>query len=48
MTALEKIIGIHERVTIFLYFQFYKYATLAKTEIVYQKNVRAKVAMDFT
>ena len=22
--------------------------TLAKTEIIYQKNVRAKVAMDFT
>ena len=48
MTALEKIIGIHERVTIFLYFQFYKYATLAKTEIAYPKNLRAKVAMDFT
>jgi hypothetical protein len=25
-----------------------KYNTLAKTEIIYPKNVRAKVAMDFT
>ena len=25
-----------------------KYYTLAKTEIIYPKNVRAKVAMDFT